>query len=119
MLLFYPGANRQHPRGRGRLTAHHRVDAVRAHLLELAGDYQAAIGHNRTARTTSLPGTELTHGPGGASQGEHHEVRGRTIPRADPWGAERRNPRRPVTVSVRLFRLGSEGLIGSDSDRAS
>jgi RNA polymerase sigma factor (sigma-70 family) len=41
----------------GRLTGHHRLDAVRAHLLELAGDHQAAIAHYRIAagRTTSLP----------------------------------------------------------------
>jgi predicted RNA polymerase sigma factor len=41
----------------GRLTGHHRLDAVRAHLLELAGDRQAAIAHYLTAagRTTSLP----------------------------------------------------------------
>ena len=41
----------------GRLAGHHRLDAVRAHLLELAGDHQAAIAHYRTAagRTASLP----------------------------------------------------------------
>ena len=41
----------------GRLNGHHRLDAVRAHLLELAGDHQAAIAHYQTAagRTTSLP----------------------------------------------------------------
>jgi RNA polymerase sigma factor (sigma-70 family) len=41
----------------GRLTGHHRLDAVRAHLLEMAGDHQAAIAHYSTAaaRTTSLP----------------------------------------------------------------
>jgi len=41
----------------GRLTGHHRLDAVRAHLLELAGDHQAAITHYQIAagRTTSLP----------------------------------------------------------------
>ena len=41
----------------GRLTGHHRLDAVRAHLLELAGDRQAASAHYRIAagRTTSLP----------------------------------------------------------------
>jgi RNA polymerase sigma factor (sigma-70 family) len=40
-----------------RLAGHHRLDAVRAHLLELAGEHQAAITHYRTAaaRTTSLP----------------------------------------------------------------
>jgi RNA polymerase sigma factor (sigma-70 family) len=41
----------------GRLTGHHRLDAVRAHLLELAGDHHGAISHYRTAagRTTSIP----------------------------------------------------------------
>jgi RNA polymerase sigma factor (sigma-70 family) len=40
-----------------RLTGDHRLDAVRAHLLELAGEHQAAIAHYQTAagRTTSLP----------------------------------------------------------------
>jgi len=40
-----------------RLKDHHRLDAVRAHLHELAGDYEAAIAHYRTAagRTTNLP----------------------------------------------------------------
>jgi predicted RNA polymerase sigma factor len=41
----------------GRLKGHHRLDAVRAHLLELSGDHQAAIEHYRTAagRTSSQP----------------------------------------------------------------
>lgn len=41
----------------GRLAGHHRLDAVRAHLLELAGDYQTAIKHYQIAsgRTTSAP----------------------------------------------------------------
>lgn len=40
-----------------RLAGHHRLDAVRAHLLEMAGDYQAAITHYQIAasRTTSTP----------------------------------------------------------------
>jgi predicted RNA polymerase sigma factor len=40
-----------------RLAGHHRLDAVRAHLLELAGDTKAALQHYRAAaeRTTSLP----------------------------------------------------------------
>ncbi|HEV7509350.1 MAG TPA: DUF6596 domain-containing protein [Thermoanaerobaculia bacterium] len=40
-----------------RLAGNHRLDAVRAHLLELAGDPQAAITHYRTAagRTASIP----------------------------------------------------------------
>jgi RNA polymerase sigma factor (sigma-70 family) len=39
------------------LAGHHRVDAVRAHLLELAGDREAARAHFRLAarRTLSLP----------------------------------------------------------------
>jgi predicted RNA polymerase sigma factor len=41
----------------GRLAGHHRLDAVRAHLLEMAGERQAAIAHYQIAagRTTSLP----------------------------------------------------------------
>ena len=40
-----------------RLAGHHRLDAVRAHLLEMAGDLERAIEHYRiaAARTTSLP----------------------------------------------------------------
>jgi RNA polymerase sigma factor (sigma-70 family) len=39
-----------------RLAGQHRLDAVRAHLLEMAGDVAGAIAHYRTAagRTTSL-----------------------------------------------------------------
>jgi predicted RNA polymerase sigma factor len=41
----------------GRLAGHHRLDAVRAHLLEMAGDREAALAHYRLAagRTTSIP----------------------------------------------------------------
>jgi RNA polymerase sigma factor (sigma-70 family) len=40
-----------------RLAAHHRLDAVRAHLFELAGNPAAAIAHYRTAaeKTASIP----------------------------------------------------------------
>jgi predicted RNA polymerase sigma factor len=40
-----------------RLKGHHRIDAVRAHLFEMAGDGAAAIRHYRRAAdlTTSLP----------------------------------------------------------------
>jgi len=40
-----------------RLAGHHRLDAVRAHLLEKAGDLKAAIAHYCTAaeRATSIP----------------------------------------------------------------
>jgi RNA polymerase sigma factor (sigma-70 family) len=41
----------------GRLAGHYRLDAVRAHLLEKSGDYEAAITHYTAAasRTTSIP----------------------------------------------------------------
>jgi RNA polymerase sigma factor (sigma-70 family) len=41
----------------GRLKGHYRLDAVRGHLLEMAGDLAAATEHYRIAanRTTSLP----------------------------------------------------------------
>jgi predicted RNA polymerase sigma factor len=40
----------------GHLTGHHRLDAVRAHLLEMAGDVPGAVASYRTAarRTASL-----------------------------------------------------------------
>jgi predicted RNA polymerase sigma factor len=40
-----------------RLADHHRLDAVRAHLLELAGDRTGAVRHYRAAagKTGSLP----------------------------------------------------------------
>ena len=40
-----------------RLAGHYRLDAVRAHLLERAGDHEAAVVHYRAAaqRTTSIP----------------------------------------------------------------
>ena len=41
----------------GPLAGHYRLDAVRAHLFEMAGDTQAAMAHYRAAaaRTTSIP----------------------------------------------------------------
>ena len=40
-----------------RLASHHRLDAVRAHLFELAGDPTTAIAHYRAAasKTASIP----------------------------------------------------------------
>jgi RNA polymerase sigma factor (sigma-70 family) len=40
-----------------RLAEHYRLDAVRAHLLEMTGDHESAVRHYRTAavRTTSIP----------------------------------------------------------------
>jgi RNA polymerase sigma factor (sigma-70 family) len=61
-----------------RLAGHHRLDAVRAHLLELAGDRERAICHYRAAayKTESLPernylltqAARLTSGPGLGNQ---------------------------------------------------
>jgi predicted RNA polymerase sigma factor len=47
----------QHLDHDGRMKHHHRLHAVRAHLLEMAGDTQGAIEHYRAAagRTTSIP----------------------------------------------------------------
>jgi predicted RNA polymerase sigma factor len=46
------------------LARHHRLHAVRAHLLEMAGDHQAArSGYQAAARlTTSLPEQRYLHG---------------------------------------------------------
>jgi RNA polymerase sigma factor (sigma-70 family) len=43
--------------GDARLTGHYRLDAVRAHLLERAGDRDGAVAHFRTAarKTASIP----------------------------------------------------------------
>jgi predicted RNA polymerase sigma factor len=40
-----------------RLKGHYRLDAVRAHLLEKAGDRETAVAHYRKAagRTSSVP----------------------------------------------------------------
>jgi RNA polymerase sigma factor (sigma-70 family) len=48
----------------GRLSGHHRLHAVRAHLQELAGDHVAALdSYRRAARlTTSLPEQHYLHG---------------------------------------------------------
>ncbi len=44
-------------KGDPRIAEHHRMDAVRAHLLEMAGDMQAAVRHYRAAagKTANLP----------------------------------------------------------------
>jgi RNA polymerase sigma factor (sigma-70 family) len=39
--------------GDQRLAGHHRLDAVRAHLFEMAGDRQSAIAHYRSAAATT------------------------------------------------------------------
>jgi predicted RNA polymerase sigma factor len=41
----------------GGIAGHYRLDAVRAHLLEMVGDHAAAIAHYQaaSARTTNIP----------------------------------------------------------------
>jgi RNA polymerase sigma factor (sigma-70 family) len=58
----------------GRLAGHYRLDAVRAHLLEMAGDRQAAIAHYRAAasRTASMPERYYLTSQA-ARLAEHHE----------------------------------------------
>ncbi len=73
-----------------RIAGHHRLDAVRAHLLEMAGDHQAAIKHYRIAasRTTSLPERNylITQA---ARLNQSTPGPDRTVPRTDQQGAER------------------------------
>lgn len=61
-----------------RLADHHRLDAVRAHLLELAGDREGAVRHYRSAagKTGSLPERNylLTQAARLAGGGEDEEV---------------------------------------------
>jgi RNA polymerase sigma factor (sigma-70 family) len=56
-----------------RLAGHHRLDAVRAHLFEMAGDHQAAIRHYRAAasRTTSIPERNYLTTQAGRLSAEH------------------------------------------------
>ena len=60
-----------------RMAAHHRLDAVRAHLLEMVGDHQAAIAHYRAAaaRTASLPERNylMTQAARLSDSGRHNE----------------------------------------------
>ncbi len=62
----------------GRLAEHHRLDAVRTHLLEMLGDHESAVEHYRAAagRTTSIPernylmtqAARLEEGPRGSGE---------------------------------------------------
>ena len=61
----------------GRLAGHHRLDAVRAHLLEMSGDLAGARASYRTAarRTTSLPERRYLEGRAARiREGEHDHV---------------------------------------------
>nr|WP_205122800.1 DUF6596 domain-containing protein [Tenggerimyces flavus] len=50
------------------LAGHHRVEAVRAHLLDLAGDHEAARVHYRLAAKATLSAPEQRYLEGRASQ---------------------------------------------------
>src|SRR5262249_28452385 len=47
-----------------RIAGHHRLDAVRGHLLEMSGDHERAVAHYRAAaeRTTSIPERDYLSG---------------------------------------------------------
>jgi RNA polymerase sigma factor (sigma-70 family) len=59
--------------GDDRLAGHHRLDAVRAHLLEMAGDLAAARSFYRQAarRTTSLPERRYLEARASRLAGDH------------------------------------------------
>jgi RNA polymerase sigma factor (sigma-70 family) len=78
-----------------RLAGHHRLDAVRAHLLEMAGDHQAAITHYRIAagRTTSIPEQNYLMTQV-ARLSESTPSPDRAIPRTDQPGEESLNKKR-------------------------
>ncbi len=67
-----------------RLAGRHRLDAVRAHLLEMAGDHEVAITHYRiaAARTTSIPERNYLMTQA-ARLSERTTSPDRTIPRPD------------------------------------
>ena len=59
-----------------RLAGHYRLDAVRAHLLEMAGDTRGAVTHYRAAagRTTSLPEQRYLTAQAARLNAETHET---------------------------------------------
>ena len=59
----------------GRLAGHPRLDAVRAHLLEMAGDFAGARASYRTAarRTTSLPERRYLEGRAARAREDEHD----------------------------------------------
>ena len=82
------------------MAGHYRLDAVRAHLHEMAGNHAAAIAHYRAAagRTTSIPERNYLATQGGAPRRrapltpmdpEARGQRGPSAERAD-WSALRR-----------------------------
>jgi RNA polymerase sigma factor (sigma-70 family) len=61
------------------LAGHYRLDAVRAHLFEMAGDTQAAMAHYRAAaaRTTSIPEQQYLTTQAARIRAETAQPRGR------------------------------------------
>ncbi len=80
----------------GRLAGHYRLDAVRAHLLEMAGDDQAAIERYRTAaeRTASLPERSYLISRAARLTARRTTGEGRN-PDAEPRDLDREQPDRP------------------------
>lgn len=69
-----------------RLAGHYRLDTVRAHLLEMAGDSEAAVAHYRSAaaRTTSLPEQRYL-----ATQAARLRARGQAVAPPEPDSTQR------------------------------
>ena len=98
-----------------RLAGHYRLDAVRAHLLEMAGDREAAIAHYRAAagRTTSVRnGTTLQRRePAFATWRTHQKLRRGRLRGATRASENhhrrrvRRNKRSPRTTAPSSSRL--------------
>jgi predicted RNA polymerase sigma factor len=65
-----------------RLVGRHRLDAVRAHLLEMAGDRDAAIARYRTAagpRPASRNATTSRHAPRDSARSGRDSIGGRDV----------------------------------------
>lgn len=54
-----------------RMAGHHRLDAVRAHLLEMAGDRDAAVAHYRSAASGTSNAPERRHLEARATRLQH------------------------------------------------
>ena len=73
------------------LAGHYRLDAVRAHLYEMAGDVPAAVAHYRAAagRTTSIPEQQYltTQAPGSRRHPANRRGPRPRGPGTRPWRA--------------------------------
>jgi predicted RNA polymerase sigma factor len=108
------------------LAGHYRLDAVRAHLHEMAGDTQAAMAHYRAAaaRTTSIPEQQYLTTQAARLRAGTAQPRGRPPARRGdpqspgPWGPPFQMPRGEKEVppaGTPLVLPGRHGLRRSTS----